>query len=220
MVARRHPVRLRLHVTRDRRSGAATPTDSARRARAARAARPPAAPCLRDAACRTRDQDRRPGTRRARTSRRTSRCGSCARCPSSWAITTSSSRLVNGRSTSVSQSTTRRLGPRPDRLRVRHRRDAAHVLDDNGGVLDVLDLLEASRGCAQLRVLEPVRRRSRYGETNANSRARPMKTGAAGIHQRSPKKRAKPMTIASARQRNTNSPPRANQFSEDRRRSS
>ena len=169
----------------------------ARRARAARAARPPAAPSRRAAGA-TRRAGTRPGTRRARTSRSTSGCGRRSRWPSSWAITTRTSRAVNGPSTSVSQRTTRRLAPMPIASAFGSDVSLCTSSTTTGIAADVLALLELRTAARSRGIVEPVGRDEVRGDEREQRARAPTNTGAASSHQRSPTRRASPITIASA----------------------
>ena len=127
----------------------------------------------------------------------------CARWPSSCAMTTVTSRGVNSLDDRVPEDDAA-ARPEPGRLGVRQRRHVVHVLDDDRDVADVLDSLEPRRRRAQLRVVQPMRREEirideREEQREADEASAPRQpTRARGSL------RARPMTIASARQRKTN----------------
>jgi hypothetical protein len=97
----------------------------------------------------------------------------------------------------------------PGRLGVRERRDVVNGLHDDRHVSDVLDPLQPRRRGPELRALQPVcREKVRIDERE--KQREPDEAGAPANHQRR-SRRAKPITIASARQK-TNCPPSASQL--------
>ena len=139
-----------------------------------------------------------------------------ARCPSSCAITTRTSRRVKRPSTSVSQSTTRRLGPSPVASAFGSDVSSLDVLDHDRDRAHVLDAARArTRRARSAGSLEPVRRdQVRARRTRRAARA-PTKTGAASSHQQSPTRAREPHHDRERERRGTtNSPPSAEPVAE------
>ncbi len=178
------------------RSAAAARAARARRARAATAARQPASPCRRDAASGARSGTH-PGTRRGRTSRSTSRCGSRVEMADLVRDHDLEPRRgVNRPSTSVSQRTTRRLGPIPIASAFGSEVTSRHVLDVDRHVPDVLLRLELRR---RSRAAPGSCRRcveSGTAPTKAKRSAEADERGCGGHHQSPTSLRARPITIA------------------------
>ena len=132
---------------------------SARRARGARAAPPPARAIPPRRRVAARDQERA-GEREERVPADDFQMWLCARCPSSCAITTSTSRV---RERPLDERVPEQDAParaEPGRLRVRHRRDVVHVLDDDGTCCTCSIRSRRARRARSCGLVEPLRRRA------------------------------------------------------------
>ena len=149
---------------------------------AAPAARPVARTSLPGAAWRS-----RPATPRAappgRTSRSASRGGRANGEPSSCAITTRTSRSLNGGSSSVFQRITRRVGPRPIANAFGSSVNSSTSCTSYRDVGHALLARELLRLRGEPVVSQRLRSGTRNGATKVNSRPRPANTAAPGIHQ-------------------------------------
>ena len=134
-------------------------------------------------------------------------------CASSCAITTRTSRSLNGGSSSVFQRITRRVGPRPAAKAFGSSVNSLHVLHPHRDV---------GRRPARARAASPPPAAARFGsgfwsgirkgDTNANSSPRATNTGRPGNPPVLPQRPASAITIRIATQTKRNTPPSASQL--------
>ena len=113
-------------------------------------------------------------------------------------------RGVNGGSTIGLQRKTRRLAPRP----VANAFGSPNPSSTRTGTCRTCSMRSSRRTYGARYALPP----SSQGVTKAKRIASPMKQGAAASHHQRPMRRARPITIASAKQRKRNAPASASQF--------